>query len=377
VVSNDGRNFLRTTRETFDVITADPIHPWSGGAAYLYTAEYFRVAADRLAPGGVICQWLPIYELSVEDVRSVVRTFGESFRHIALWLTHYDAELVGSNAPLVFDEDRLAARFAHPAVADDLAAVEMGSARDFLSYFLAGDAGLRAFARDGIVNTDDNLRLEFSAPRSQGVEDATARLVSALAAYREPLLGYLEPAADAGASAERRAFWDRVSHLAPRYDRAHALALANRFDAEFASLLEGLRADQPDFAPLRFLERHSRLMQAQEPRRIAAERFDVLDAQGRPSVLEVSAVVMRVGEARGAVVFVDNERRAIYGQRYVDAPEAQLDARFAELSAAVLATLRAEYEAEARAALERGGRLPERAALAARLEARVAQLTSP
>ena len=75
VVRNDGRNFLWTTRERFDVITADPIHPWSGGAAYLYTDEYFRTVAARLAPGGVACQWLPIYELTLEDLRSVVATF--------------------------------------------------------------------------------------------------------------------------------------------------------------------------------------------------------------------------------------------------------------------------------------------------------------
>ena len=53
-----------TTKEKFDVITADPIHPWFSGAGYLYTTEYFRLAAERLRPGGIVCQWLPIYELT-------------------------------------------------------------------------------------------------------------------------------------------------------------------------------------------------------------------------------------------------------------------------------------------------------------------------
>ncbi len=87
IVHDDGRNFLRTTRETFDVITADPIHPWSGGASYLYTVEYFRSAAAHLAPGGVLCQWLPIYEMTPDDLKSVLRTFAASFRHTAVWLT--------------------------------------------------------------------------------------------------------------------------------------------------------------------------------------------------------------------------------------------------------------------------------------------------
>ncbi len=69
IVFNDGRNFLLTTRKTFDVITADPIHPWFRGAGYLYASEYFALAAAHLRPGGVIAQWLPIYELTPQDLR--------------------------------------------------------------------------------------------------------------------------------------------------------------------------------------------------------------------------------------------------------------------------------------------------------------------
>jgi spermidine synthase len=90
IVVNDGRNFLMTTNRTFDVITADPIHPWFKGAGYLYASEYFQLAAEHLRPGGVIAQWLPIYELTPHDLASVVRTFQQHFTHTMLWLTHYD-----------------------------------------------------------------------------------------------------------------------------------------------------------------------------------------------------------------------------------------------------------------------------------------------
>src|SRR4030043_930583 len=71
VVFNDGRNYLTTTKNKFDVITADPIHPWFRGAGYLYTKEYFKLVSEHLNPDGIICQWLPIYELSQEDLRSI------------------------------------------------------------------------------------------------------------------------------------------------------------------------------------------------------------------------------------------------------------------------------------------------------------------
>ena len=58
IVFNDGRNFLTTTKNRYDVITADPIHPWTQGSGYLYTQEYFTTAAEHLAPGGIMCQWL-------------------------------------------------------------------------------------------------------------------------------------------------------------------------------------------------------------------------------------------------------------------------------------------------------------------------------
>ncbi len=178
IVFNDGRNYLMTTKKKFDVITADPIHPWFSGAGYLYTAEYFRLAAEHLNPGGIACQWLPIYELSVDDLKCVVKTFSENFRYTMLWLTRNDAELVGSNDPIVIDEEELERRIAAPGVFDDLKSVDMGSADDFLAYFVMGTKGMKEFGAGGVINTDDNLHLEFSAPMSmdvptQGRERAT------------------------------------------------------------------------------------------------------------------------------------------------------------------------------------------------------------
>ena len=51
VVTLGGGNL--TSAGGFDVITADPIHPWARGAAYLYTTEYYHMIARRLSPGGI------------------------------------------------------------------------------------------------------------------------------------------------------------------------------------------------------------------------------------------------------------------------------------------------------------------------------------
>ena len=67
--STTARNFLRATRARFDVIVARPLRAVAGGRGALYTREHFEAVRARLAPGGLFCQWLPLYQLSEAGVR--------------------------------------------------------------------------------------------------------------------------------------------------------------------------------------------------------------------------------------------------------------------------------------------------------------------
>jgi spermidine synthase len=338
VVLNDGRNFLATTREQFDVISADPIHPWSGGAGYLYTREYFRSVADRLAPGGIACQWLPLYELTVRDIQTVVRTFAASFEHVLVWLTYYDAVLVGSNTPIVVDEAALARRMAVPAIREDLAPVQMGTPDDLLSFFVMGTSGARAFGRGGDLNTDDNLVLEFSAPRSQGVFGLEAWNVLALGKERESLAPYL--AGGAGREEER---WNRSLELGRLFDQAHARFLLDRQSPETQQLLEVLRARAPEYAPLRFLLAEQEFWDRAEPALVAEARVE-LGSGSAGATLRIAAVRQFVGRERVLVSFVDTARREIFGQRYLDGEYERLEGEVRRYAEETLAALRSTAE---------------------------------
>ena len=84
---DDARHFILTTKETFDIITSDPIHPWVKGAATLYTLEYLELAKAHLNPGGVMAEWVPRYEIRPAAVKSLVATFFEIVPDASLW-TH-------------------------------------------------------------------------------------------------------------------------------------------------------------------------------------------------------------------------------------------------------------------------------------------------
>ena len=347
IVFNDGRNYLMTTKEKFDVITADPIHPWFSGAGYLYTNEYFRLTAERLRPGGIVCQWLPIYELSVDDLKCVVRTFSESFRYTILWLTRNDAELVGSNDPIVIDEADLEKRIAAPGVADDLKRVDMGSADDFLSYFVMGTDGMRAFGARGVLNTDDNLHLEFSAPMSMDVP-TTGKNARELYRYRENLLPYLLPAKGDTARAAQVRKWERNLQAGKTYAPAHVLFLRGGHDTpEFRGVMAELDRSYPDYAPLRFLKGEFQDLVAMTPTLIGAENFLLLNETGNRVVVEISAVKVRIGEERAAVIFVDNRTRTIYGQKYIDAKKEELEEGVRRYADDVLLSLKNAYQQEA------------------------------
>ena len=75
IIYDDARHFILTTQRKFDIITSDPIHPWVKGSATLYTKEYFELCKQHLNPGGLITQWVPLYESTVDVVKSEIATF--------------------------------------------------------------------------------------------------------------------------------------------------------------------------------------------------------------------------------------------------------------------------------------------------------------
>lgn len=163
---DDGRSFLARSDAVFDLIMADPVHPTTAGSASLYTREYYALARDHLAPGGIMSQWIPLYELSTADIGGIVATFRSAFPHLTLWVTGYDLVLLGSLEPFVLDPRAIELRMQREPVRSTLRAVGVRDVADLLACcFGAGStAQALADASPGLV-TDNKPWLEFTSPR--------------------------------------------------------------------------------------------------------------------------------------------------------------------------------------------------------------------
>ena len=105
VVVADGRHAIARATTRYDVIEADALWPYAAGAGNLYSVEFFRACASRLAPGGVMCTWAPTPRVRAAFLAAFPHVVGPRDRSI----------LVGSARPLEDAGGAWAARAADPA----------------------------------------------------------------------------------------------------------------------------------------------------------------------------------------------------------------------------------------------------------------------
>jgi len=98
IVTNDGRNYVDSSRRTYDVISSEPPNIWVAGVSGLFTQEFYRSAKAHLNPGGVLCQWMPLYEMQAPDFRITLHTIQSVFPYLRFWAVGGDIALVAWSA---------------------------------------------------------------------------------------------------------------------------------------------------------------------------------------------------------------------------------------------------------------------------------------
>lgn len=185
LIIDDARTYLRVNPTQYDMIVSEPSHPWVPGVANLFTQQFFELGRSRLKEDGVFVQWLQIYQLSPESLRSVLATYNSVFPHIFIFRVGgatqgKDLILAGSRVPLSLD--RIAERMSDMRTAAELARIEIKSEADLLKWYICDERQLGPAVAGAIINTDDNMRIENRAPR-----EAFLPLMEANAAWIEML----------------------------------------------------------------------------------------------------------------------------------------------------------------------------------------------
>lgn len=179
---DDGRNFLLTTRQRYDLIQTQLSSIWIAGSAELYNREFYETASAALAPGGVFQQWVQLHHMQSVDMARVLHTTRVVFPHVLLFVGGHQGVLVASHEPLRADAANLRAWSESPSIQRALRSSGLEHPYAAFGHLYLDEHGVDRYIeevaategvdREVLLSTDDRPRLEYSTPRGNLLRDA-------------------------------------------------------------------------------------------------------------------------------------------------------------------------------------------------------------
>jgi len=136
LIIDDARNWLLRNDKKFDIITGQPQDPYENNGS-LFTKEYFELLKNRLTDEGVVAQWVPMFEMTLEDWYIFYNTFHSVFPNVYI----FKVSVTGLNEILILGSKN--------SLEIDERPEYLGSHKKFVPI-------------ETILNTDDHNTLEYS-----------------------------------------------------------------------------------------------------------------------------------------------------------------------------------------------------------------------
>jgi spermidine synthase len=193
IIIDDAKSHFSTQQRRYDLIISEPSNPWVSGVASLFTREFYRRVKPHLTEGGVLAQWMQLYEIEPGLVATVLSALGEEFRYYAIYApSDSDLLIMASDTPL--PREPQASIFDSPGLAKELWTIHVLTAGDLDARYVGSRATLAPlFASYGMpANSDYYPVLDLNAARSRFTEKSAGDIV-ALGAIGVPVLELLEP----------------------------------------------------------------------------------------------------------------------------------------------------------------------------------------
>jgi spermidine synthase len=255
LIAADARRFVRTTPMKYDLVVADNFHPARSGSGSLYTIEHFRAIRLRLADGGLFCQWLPLHQLDLDTLRSIVRSFIATYPNGAALLATNSLDtpvvgLIGRPDAARFDLEAIRSRLATAALPRRPADFGLTDDLAVLGTFIAGPRALARFAGAVPLNTDDKPVVAYRAPRityarASEPRDRLLALLREVDVHPDDILA----AHDATTGRRLAAYWTARDRFLEAGRDVRATSNVTAMLAQVREPLLGVLRISPDFRP--------------------------------------------------------------------------------------------------------------------------------
>jgi spermidine synthase len=256
VMAADARRYVRTSERSYDVIVSGNFHPARSGSGALYTVEHFQAVRSRLRADGLFCQWLPLHQLDLATLRSIVRSFVTVYPRSLAILASNSLEtpvlgLVARRNDQRFEIVSVRDRLSHSASKALLAELGFDDEFSVLGGVVAGPSALARLAANAAANTDDHPVVMYAAPRVTYAPDSLPRdrliaLLHELSAKSEELF---VPPVDADFPARLAAYWAARDRFIESGRDVHASSRVEEMLAQVREPLLSVLRISPDFRP--------------------------------------------------------------------------------------------------------------------------------
>jgi spermidine synthase len=161
----DGRKFLLSSDERFDVLTVDVVRPQAAFSGNLYSVEFYELLRSRLDADGIVSQW--------QATPRVLNSATEVFPHVLRFtVPSYDGSqfMVASRRPITFDRAAVLERFRAMDPSKMFSAAQAASLLEFLSTVEPGEVSVVRRIGDDGLNHDLAPRDEYFLNNSPVVQ---------------------------------------------------------------------------------------------------------------------------------------------------------------------------------------------------------------
>lgn len=192
IIVDDAKSHFAGRQNKYDVIISEPSNPWVSGVAGLFSVEFYSQIKRHLSKGGILVQWVQLYETDLSIVSSIMRALDSQFHDYHIY------DLSGSEMLIVASPDRVLGplygdMFGSPKLAADLARIGISSKEGFEEWRFSGKAAIAPlFAVQGSpVNSDYFPFVDQNAAKARFMR-RTGLIFSDLIAGDVPVLDILD-----------------------------------------------------------------------------------------------------------------------------------------------------------------------------------------